>query len=267
MSKLSKIGVLFIILIITSCGKPSSLEKSSLNEANSSSFKPEGILLIVHASNYYDYHRVSQSGISQLVALWEKAKLPIYHLEDPRFEANSNFISKAAHHFVEESYNGEHDIVPIGNSVTVVGGYYHDCLTHALAHLMLNWKKNNKEGSQLTFNLYTPGIYVRKNHSNGTYGRVPGVDYSQRGELTLERLLPTAIANEDIWSMFYGHSYEYGVEDEEENGVLRGFYEEHLDTFVSTKNHNLIIRTPTSLLATFGNPNKPKVVLNLFNKF
>ena len=224
---------------------------------------PKGELIIVHATAAYDRNHVSSEGIANITDLWEKNNFPVHHLEDPRLQVIRPSFAKALdHHFIHESINGEHQITPTSNEVTLVGGYYHDCLTYAMAWVILNWAKNTTltATSTLTINLYTPGIYVRNKHTNGDYQRLP--EHKLNPEVTLNHFFPTAVENGDIADMFYAQSYAYDREDDEGNGFMRGFYEDEHHLLVSEAKHHLILKYQGKIIEEFGHRGNPQIIVN-----
>lgn len=124
----------------------------------------DSVMLVTHASMFYDARLSSKRGIDEAVKFAKSSKIPVVYLKDGSPEADY-FMNDCSPDYWVYSENGElkFDVKP--TQVYIVGGHLEKCMYTTVKDLLTSWAKQPARNLTLTYfmdGIYSNGEMVRK---------------------------------------------------------------------------------------------------------
>ncbi|MEW6056186.1 MAG: hypothetical protein AB1540_06200, partial [Bdellovibrionota bacterium] len=211
-------------------------------------------LIVVHPIAGYDLHGVSKSAIDAVVRKFKAQKRPvIYLLSDDGEQDIETFLEDRHPTYATFSAYGEHNLPIESDEITLVGGYFNQCLGHALKDAISRHDLYSK--GALTAHFHTNAIYESRSDQEGKslilHQTISAFEREKRKEEFL-RLIAISILLPDPKSLRPADSGQLEI---------TGFPYFDWQGSVSTKDHKVELYLDGELIDTVG---KGKLIRLMF---
>ncbi|MGE3975929.1 MAG: hypothetical protein AB7F59_15500, partial [Bdellovibrionales bacterium] len=208
------------------------------------------LLVLTHPTSFFDKDLSAKTGITA-IELWAKQmSVPSLLLHDDG-EQELYYYTNCRPDYALYSKNGAFKTPVNSKNIYVVGGYFHACLTHAIASLL---QRQKKEAFEIT--LVTDGIYV-----SGTLLQRPNAAYfgniKNYMEQRNQKYIPLSVIIKSLMQDRYSsEGFDY-LKDY--LNLSFGQFREHLENYHTT----VTVGGKEVFILESNNPNSPELRLHL----
>ncbi len=153
-------------LALALCSQPgfASCPQHLLTEPDKVILNGDSVLIVTHASMFYDARLSSKRGVDEAVKYAKSSNIPVVYLQDGSPDSDY-FMNDCSPDYWVYSENGElsFDIKP--TQVYIVGGHLEKCMYTTVKDLLTSWAKQPAKDLTLTYfmdGIYSNGELVRK---------------------------------------------------------------------------------------------------------
>lgn len=135
-----------------------------LTEPGKINLEGDSVLIVTHASRFYDARLSSKRGIDEAVKFAKASKIPVIYLQDGSPEADY-YMEDCSPDYWVFSENGEISFEVKPTQVYIAGGHLEKCMYTTVKDLLTSWAKQPAKNLTLTYFMdavYSNGEMVRK---------------------------------------------------------------------------------------------------------
>jgi hypothetical protein len=142
---------IFALLLLTllSCAAQAACPKHAFTDPKQVLLPGDSVLIVTHASSFYDSRLTSKRGIDEAVSYAKNQRIPVVYLQDDTPQ-QFYFMEDCQPDYWVHSDGGELSF-DVPAHVYIAGGHLELCMAETVSDVLVSWAKQKKKNLRLTY--------------------------------------------------------------------------------------------------------------------